>query len=368
MKVPFVDLKAQYKNYQTELDQAITSVINETAFVGGSNNKFVMKFESEFAEYLGQKHVVTCANGTDSLEILLEAYDIGNEDEVLVPALTWISTSEAVGRRGANPVFVDIEKDTLLMDISLIEEKITSKTKAIIPVHLYGNVVNMKLIMEIAAKYKLVVIEDCAQSHGAKFDNKLAGTYGHASSFSFYPGKNLGAYGDAGAISTNDDNIASKCRMIANHGQLKKHEHLMEGRNSRLDGIHAAVLSVKLKYLNHWNDSRVKIAEMYSKLLKSNIQLPVVNQNAKHVYHLFVIRTDKRDELKKYLEEKGIETAIHYPTPLPLLKAYSHLKLKESNFPIACMQSKYILSIPMFPELSDEQINFISSSINEFVN
>ena len=367
MKVPFVDLKLQYQKYKLELDEAMALVIQETAFIGGSANKFVSQFEHEFAKYLGQKHVVSCANGTDSLEILLEAFGIGRGDEVIVPALSWISTSEAVSRIGATPVFIDIDVNTLLIDVNKIADKITSKTKAIIPVHLYGNAVDMESIMLIADKNNLVVIEDCAQSHGAKFNGKLTGTFGHASSFSFYPGKNLGAYGDAGAISTNIDEIATKFRLIANHGQIKKHDHVIEGRNSRLDGLHAAVLSVKLKYLNIWNESRANLAGLYTKRLNNKIQTPIINKNANHVFHLYVIRTDKRDVLKTYLEEKNIETAIHYPKPLPLLNAYAKYNFSESDFPVAYNESMCILSLPIYPELTEEQINYITSAINDFV-
>lgn len=367
MKVPFVDLKVQYLNLKADIDKAISDVIAETAFVGGSNNKFVNKFESEFAAFLDVRHVVSCANGTDSLEILLEAYGINSSDEVIVPALTWISTSEAVGRIGAKPVFVDVCEDTLLMDLALIESKITKATKAIIPVHLYGNAVNMEEVMRIAKKHNLIVIEDCAQSHGATYNGKLTGTFGHASSFSFYPGKNLGAYGDAGAIATNDNEIAITCRMIANHGQKKKHDHQIEGRNSRMDGLHAAILSVKLKHLNNWNKLRNKAAEVYSSLIDvKKYSLPIVNANAEHVFHLFVIRSENREALKNYLDQNGIETAIHYPTALPFLKAYSHLGYKESDFPVSFKHTQKILSIPMFPELTKEQIEYISDRLNKF--
>lgn len=367
MKIPFVDLKAQYHTIKKEIDTAIASVIADTAFVGGSSNKYVTTFENEFAFFLGMDHVVACANGTDSIEILLEAYKIGEGDEVIVPAVSWVSTSEAVGRTGAKPVFVDVVPDTLLLDISKIENIITSKTKAILPVHLYGNAVNMEKIMQIAAAHKLIVIEDCAQSHGAKYNGKLAGTFGHAASFSFYPGKNLGAYGDAGGIVTNDKEVADHCRMIANHGQPKKHIHLIEGRNSRMDGLHAAILSAKLPHLDKWNALRVEHAKTYRSLIKNpNIALPVVNDNANHVFHLFVVKTDKRDELKRVLEENNIETAIHYPAPLPLLDAYKEMRYKESDFPVASRETKRILSIPMFPELGKEQLEKVASILNHF--
>lgn len=367
MKVPFVDLKAQYNSIKTEIDLAMKNVMGETAFIGGSSNKYVTNFEKEFSNYLGLKHVIACANGTDSIEILLEAYNIKAGDEVIVPALSWISTSEAVGRVGAKSVFVDVCEDTLLMDLDLIEAKINQNTRAIIPVHLYGNALNMERLMQIAAKHNLIVIEDCAQAHGAKYNNKLVGTYGHAASFSFYPGKNLGAYGDAGCMTTNDIEIADKCRMIANHGQLVKHKHVMEGRNSRLDGLHAAVLSVKLNYLDNWNTNRNKVAGLYKQKVSNNlIQLPVVNENAYHVYHLYVIRCDDREKLKKVLDENQIENAIHYPTALPFLEAYKKYNYQLQDYPVAYSQTNRIISIPIFPELSDEQLEHVVAVLNKF--
>jgi dTDP-4-amino-4,6-dideoxygalactose transaminase len=367
MKIPFVDLKLQYQNIKNEIDKAMADVMADTAFIGGSSNKYVTKFEKEFAAFLGMTYVVSCANGTDSLELLLEAYSIGKDDEVIVPALSWISTSEAVGRVGAKPVFVDVCNDTYLMDLEKLESVVTKKTKAIIPVHLYGNALDMPTIMAFSKKHNLIVIEDCAQAHGATYNGQLVGTFGHAASFSFYPGKNLGAYGDAGCIATNSEDIANKCRMIANHGQIQKHNHLMEGRNSRMDGLHAAVLSVKLKYLSGWNESRIRNSETLTKLLAgSSYTCPVKNKNAKHVYHLYVIRHSERDELKQYLTDKQVETAIHYPTPLPLLKAYSKYGYTSADFPVASAQTQQILSIPMFPELNPEQINHLAETLLSF--
>ncbi|PBQ31509.1 erythromycin biosynthesis sensory transduction protein eryC1 [Sphingobacteriaceae bacterium] len=367
MKIPFVDLQAQYQTIKEEIDTAMSNVMKETAFVGGAGNKYVRIFEEEFSKYLGVKHTISCANGTDSIEILLEAFGVGAGDEVIIPALSWISTSEAVGRIGAKPVFVDVNPDTLLIDVLRIEEKITKNTKVIMPVHLYGNAVDMISIMDIATKHKLIVIEDCAQSHGAKFNGKLAGTFGHAASFSFYPGKNLGAYGDAGAITTDTEEIASKCRMIGNHGQLKKHTHVMEGRNSRMDGLHAAVLSVKLKHLDKWNSQRNANALSYrEKINNKSIQLPVENKHAYHVYHLFVIRTEKRDELKASLEKNNVEVAVHYPVALPFVDAYKKYGYTPEDFPVSFAETKKILSIPMFPELSNEQINTVSDLVNAF--
>lgn len=361
MNIPFVDLKAQYDNLKSDIDKAISSVINDGAFIGGP---YVARFEKEFATYLGISHVIGCANGTDSLEIIMKAMGIGPGDEVIVPALSWFSTSESVSAVGAVPVFVDIEEGFFTIDPSLIEAKITPKTKAIIPVHLYGQAADMPAIMMVAKKYNLKVIEDCAQSHGAEIDGKKVGLWGDASSFSFYPGKNLGAYGDAGCMATNNEELAKICRMIANHGQIKKHDHLMEGRNSRLDGLHAAILSAKLKHLDTWTITRIEHADKYNSLLKnSGIVTPKCRVNAKHVFHLYVIQVKGRDDIMRSLSEKGIQTAIHYPTPLPLLKAYASRGYSSSDFPVASAVCQHILSLPMFAELTNAQISYIADTL-----
>lgn len=366
--IPFVDLTAQYKSIQPQVDAAIKAVIEQTAFVGGGPNSFVKNFEKEFAQFIGIKEVISCANGTDSIEIILKAFGIGQGDEVIVPAMTWISTAEAVSSVGAKPVFVDIDPVYYTIDPTKIEAAISKKTKTIIPVHLYGQPADMYPILQLATAYQLKVIEDCAQAHGAMYDGKMVGTFGHAASFSFYPGKNLGAYGDAGCIATNDTNIASLCSMMANHGQQGKHNHLMEGRNSRLDGIQAAVLSVKLPYLNHWTNSRINHAKKYNELIQHpNIIKPVVRDNSKHVFHLYVIQVNNRNELAKQLKEKGIETAVHYPVSLPFLKCYKQYKHNVNDFPAAASFQEKIISIPMFPELSEEQLVFIAEQINQLV-
>ena len=363
MRIPFVDLKSQYLSIEKEIQEAIQNVISETAFISGS---YAAKFESHFSQFLGTKHVIACANGTDSLEILLKSLGVGNGDEVIVPAISWISTSEAVSSVGATPVFVDVDINNLI-DLSLIEDKISSRTKAVIPVHLYGYPVRMDILMEIARKHNLFVIEDCAQSHGAEVNGKIVGTFGACSSFSFYPGKNLGAYGDAGAMATDIDSLAEKSRAIANHGQIGKHNHIMEGRNSRMDGIQAAVLDVKLNYLNEWTNKRIINAGLYKKYLNANIENPIVPSDLKHVYHLYVIQHDRRDELSLFLKENGIETAIHYPTPLPLLPCYTdNVDLQRKNYPVAAKAASRILSLPMFAELTEEQIQFVASKVNEF--
>ena len=362
--IPFVDLHRQYITIKTEIDLVISDVINETAFIGG---KRITEFESAFASWLGVKHCIGCANGTDSIEILLQAMGVSIGDEVIVPAISWISTSEAVSSVGAIPVFVDIEPTTFTIDVTRIETAITSKTKAIIPVHLYGHPADMLTIMQIAEKYELNVIEDCAQAHGAKINGQNIGTFGHAASFSFYPGKNLGAYGDAGGMVTDSDDIARKARQIANHGQEGKHNHLIEGRNSRLDGLQAAILSVKLPHLENWVNARNTVAKNYIVQIKNEkIQLPSIEVNAFHAWHLFVIRNENRDVLKKYLLENDVETAIHYPTALPFLKCYEIRGFKFTDFPIASNFQSQILSIPMFPELTQQEQDKVIQLLNDF--
>ncbi len=363
MSVPFVDLHAQYLSIKSEVDGAIQDCLNTSSFIGGSK---VKKFEEEFASYVGSKFCVSCGNGTDSIEILLKAMGIGPGDEVIVPAMTWISTSEAVSSVGANPVFVDIHPDYYTIDVTKIESKITSKTKAIIPVHLYGLPCEMDEILSLARKYKLTVLEDCAQAHGAVYKGKKVGTMGNAASFSFYPGKNLGAYGDAGAMVTNDEGLAETAGMITNHGQKAKHDHRMEGRNSRLDTIHAAVLSVKLKHLDNWNSKRRSTAASYCELLKdAAIKLPSSPEYSKHVFHLFVVQTDDRGGVMDYLTKKNIDTAIHYPSSLPFVKAYEHLKLRRDDFPVSSVFQEKIISLPMFAELTEDKISYVTEMISE---
>jgi dTDP-4-amino-4,6-dideoxygalactose transaminase len=366
MKIPFVNLKQQYKENQASIDNAIAAVINETAFISG---KYAKKFEDEFSHYLGIKNVISCANGTDSLEILLQAFGVGKGDEVIVPANSWISTSECVTTVGATPVFIDSKPDTYTIDTALIESRITSKTKAIIPVHLYGCPADMDEIMALSKKHNLIVIEDCAQAHGATYKGKMIGTIGHASSFSFYPGKNLGAYGDAGAMATSIDDIATKVRMIANHGRLGKHDHGIEGRNSRLDGIQAAILSAKLPKLNSWTKARIRNANLYNNhLAKFDLKLPIVPADVKHVFHLYVVKVENRDIIQEKLKLKGIETGIHYPIALPFLKAYSYLGYTKQDFPVASGQMNKLLSLPMYAELTSDQIAYVSQNLIESIN
>lgn len=363
--IPFVDLLLQYESIKEEIDEAIFNTIKSSGFIGGQS---VQDFEKNFAKFIGADHCISCANGTDSLEILLKVLGVGPGDEVIVPAISWISTSECVASVGADVVFVDVDTNYYTIDIDKIEEKITKRTKAIIPVHLYGQPVDMEALMKIANKHNLKVIEDCAQAHNAEYKGKKIGTFGHCASFSFYPGKNLGAYGDAGCMITNNPQIAAYARMIANHGQQGKHNHIVEGRNSRLDGLQAAILNVKLKYIDQWTDQRIAAAKDYENKLEgsSNVALPKVLPNGKHVFHLYVVRSSQRNALQEHLNKNGISTAIHYPTALPFLKCYEHLNLCRDDFPVANLYQEQILSIPMFPELTDDQIDKVVSAIRHF--
>jgi dTDP-4-amino-4,6-dideoxygalactose transaminase len=365
MKIPFVDLKAQYDSIKSEIDFAINKVLNETAFIGG---EYVQNFEQEFAKKYGVKYCISVANGTDSLYIIMKMLNIGLGDEVITVANSWISTSETISQTGAKPIFIDIDPNYYTINEALIESKITERTKAIIPVHLYGQTCDMKAIMSISEKYKIPIIEDCAQSHFSEFNNQKAGTFGIASSFSFYPGKNLGAYGDAGCILTNDSELATKFKMYARHGAQQKHNHIIEGINSRMDGIQAAILLTKLPYILNWTERRIINSNLYFKYLKVNdfISLPLVRENSKHSFHLFVIRTDKRDKLASYLKDNGIETAIHYPVALVNMPAYKYLNISLDDYPVAMDYQSKILSIPMYPELKEEHIIYISNKINDF--
>jgi dTDP-4-amino-4,6-dideoxygalactose transaminase len=365
MKVPFADLKAQYLSIKNDIDSAIVDVINETAFIGGN---FVKEFEQRFATIYGVKHVIGCGNGTDSLYILMKMLGIGSGDEVLTPANSWISSSESITQAGANPVFVDVHPYYFSIDESKLEEKISSRTKAVIPVHLQGQMCEIETISRFCEKHNLFLIEDCAQSHFSEYNGVRAGLFGIAGSFSFYPGKNLGAYGDAGCIITNDDTLAEKCEMYSHHGALIKHQHLMEGINSRLDGMQAAILGAKLPYVMQWTEKRILNVKLYDKYLSgiSEIILPHERPNSKHTYHLYVIRAQRRDELMAFLKVNNIETSLHYPTPLPYLPAYKYLNHKPSDFPVATLLQKEILSLPMYAELSEEMIAFIATKIKEF--
>lgn len=365
MKVPFVDLSAQYFSLKSDIDKAISNVIADTAFIGG---KYVRDFEEQFASLYGVKHVISCANGTDSLYIIMKMLGIGPGDEVITAANSWISSSETITQTGAKPVFVDVHPDYYSMDETKLEAKITSRTKAVIPVHLQGQMCDIEAIRRICDKYNLHMIEDCAQSHFSELGRKRAGLFGVAASFSFYPGKNLGAYGDAGCIITNNDDLAEKCLMFSRHGALKKHDHIIEGINSRMDGIQAAILSAKLPFILEWTERRIKAASRYDELLAGmeGIVVPPVRPGSKHTYHLYVIRTKHRNALARYLKENNIETAVHYPTALPNLPAYRYLNCQPGDFPVASRLQDEILSLPMYPELSENMIQYVADVIGSF--
>jgi dTDP-4-amino-4,6-dideoxygalactose transaminase len=370
MNVPFLDLKAQYKTIKNEIHEAINEVMENTAFAGGP---FVAGFEKEFAAFCNCKHAIGVGNGTDALWLSLIALGIGPGDEVITVPNTFIATAEAITYCGAHPVFVDVDPKTYNMDPDKLEDclkkrlspALTPRPKAIIPVHLFGQPADMDPIMSIAGKYGLYVIEDACQAHGAEYKGKQAGSIGNTGCFSFYPGKNLGAYGEAGAVVTNDDSLAEKMRVFRDHGQAKKYYHSMIGWNARMDGIQGAVLGVKLKYLSDWNEARRKHAQEYDKLLSPlhGIIKPHVADYAKHVYHIYAIRAKQRDQLIAKLSEKGISCGIHYPVPIHLQDAYSFLSLAKGSFPVAEQCASEFVSLPMYPELTSDQIAHVIESL-----
>jgi len=366
-KVPFNDLFAQYVSLKDAIDTAMEAVIQQSAFVRGP---FVKTFEEEFSKMFDANHCISCANGTDALYISMKALGVKDGDEVIAPAHSWISTTETITQAGGNVVFCDTEKDTYTIDPSEIEKKITEATVGIIPVHLFGQSADMDSILEIAHRHNIWVLEDCAQAHLAEYKGRKVGTFGDAASFSFYPGKNLGAMGDAGAILTNNTSLAEKMQRFARHGGLFKGEHLVEGVNSRLDGIQAAILSVKLKELRRWTSRRQEVAAHYSKRLigLSTITTPVISDDRSHVFHLYVIRHKDRDGLKSFLADNGVETVVNYPVSLPLLPAYGHLEHSAEDFLVASSNQSQILSLPIYPEITDQQVDYVCDLIAAFAN
>jgi dTDP-4-amino-4,6-dideoxygalactose transaminase len=363
MIVPFLDLKAQYLSIKGEIDGAIQSVIDNTSFIMG---KDVSEFEKEFAKFCGVKYAIGVASGSAALDLVLVACGIQQGDEVITVPNTFIATAEAISHVGAKPVFVDIENVSYNMDPELLEAVITPKTKAIIPVHLFGHPADMDPINAIAREYNLIVIEDAAQAHGAMYKGNIVGTLGNAACFSFYPAKNLGAYGDAGMVVTNDEAMARRVRLLRDHGRSEKYSHEIEGYGARLDTIQAAILRVKLRYLEQWTNKRRMNAQLYNSCLKTNgvgIEIPRETCHAKHVYHLYVIKTDERDALCTSLKGGGIATGLHYPIPLHLQPAYKYLGYKEGDFPVTEELARKCLSLPIFPELREEDIVYVTSSI-----
>ena len=364
MRIPFVDLHAQYLAHQDEFDAAFRAVIAKTAFIGG---EFVREFEAAYAAAYGVRHCISVANGTDAIYIVLRMLGVGPGDEVITTAGSWISTSETISQAGARPVFVDVD-EFFNIDVDQVAARITPRTRAIIPVHLYGQAAQVDILLRLAREHGLHVIEDCAQAHFAERSGRRVGTFGIAGTFSFYPGKNLGAYGDAGAIVTNDDALAERCRMFANHGALVKHEHRMEGINSRLDGLQASLLTAKLRHLPAWTEARREVARWYDEGLAGLpwLELPKVREDSTHVYHLYVVRVDRRDELRAHLAARGIETGVHYPTALPLLEAYRSLRVSPATIPRAAANQSRILSLPIFPEMTRGMVDHVIDAIREF--
>lgn len=360
MKIPFVDLHAQYLSIKHEIDTAIAEVIAQSSFIRGPH---VDAFEQLWAETLGMKHCVSCANGTDALYIAMRALGIKPGDEVITSAHSWIATSETITQAGGRVVFCDTNHDTFTIDPAMIEARITAATVGIIPVHLYGQPADMDAIMTIAKKHDLWVIEDCAQAHLARYKGKLVGTFGNAATFSFYPGKNLGAYGDAGCTVTNDDRLADWMAAFARHGG--KGDHVMEGINSRMDGLQAAILNVKLPHLADWTVARRRVATRYDELLAPipDVVTPKVDSTRDHVYHLYVIRSPDRDRLKKRLSERGVSTTLNYPRALPFYPAYSYLNHEPSDFPVSYANQSRILSLPIYPEMTEEMIGYVCLQI-----
>ncbi|MEM2080725.1 MAG: DegT/DnrJ/EryC1/StrS family aminotransferase [Candidatus Bathyarchaeia archaeon] len=362
--IPFIDLKKEYTEIKWEINEAIQQVLEKGTFILGEETE---KFEREFSSYIGVKHGVGVNSGSDALFLTLKALGISTGDEVITVSHTFVATADAITRNGATPVFVDINPETYCIDSEKIEEKITKRTKAIMPVHIYGHPAEMDTISEIAQAHDLHVVEDACQAHGAEYKGKKVGSLSDAGCFSFYPIKNLGAYGDGGIIATNNEELAAKLIMLRNYGQQQKYHHELIGINSRLDEIQAAILRVKLKHLNEWNSKRRENAKIYNELLSEAKIITPSEKNAKHVYHLYVIRCKERDLLKQYLLKNEIQTLIHYPIPVHKQEAYLNLSSRH-QLPITEEICKEILSLPMFPQLTKKEIETVANAVINFQN
>ncbi len=362
MQVPFVNLRKQYESIQKEIDGAVKEVFITSQFIGGES---VKKFEIEFAQIYNTKHCIGTGNGTDSLFIILKSLGIGSGDEVITPAFSCIASAEVISLTGANPIFADVDANYYTLNPYEVEKKITRKTKAVIAVHLYGQAAPVSELRKICLKHNVNLIEDCAQAHLTREHTQLVGTFGIASAFSFYPTKNLGAYGDAGCILTEDEKLAEKIRRVANHGAIQKDDHELQGTNSRLDSLQAAILTVKLNHVQKWNDRRMQLAQLYTSLLcnVSEVSTPSIRENTNHTFHIYAIRSNKRDALKAFLATKGIETMIHYPTGLPYTKAYQYLQHTTEDFTITSQVQNELLSLPVYPELTDDEVNYVAQNI-----
>jgi dTDP-4-amino-4,6-dideoxygalactose transaminase len=362
--IKFLDLYGQYQGIRKEMDTAIADVIRRSAYIGGED---VAAFEKEFAAFQQAEHCIGVANGTDAIEVVLAALALPRGSEVIVPANTFIATSEAVTNQGHRVVFADVDPGSYTLDPSDVRRRLTANTRAIIAVHLYGHPCHMDELAQICREHDLKLIEDCAQAHGAEYHGRRLGAIGHAGTFSFYPGKNLGAYGDAGAITTNDRELALKCRMLANHGRTGKYDHQFEGRNSRLDGLQAAVLRVKLPHLARWIERRNRVASFYGDALANvnGLTLPSVAPGCRHAFHLYVVRTKQRDQLAEYLGKRGIQTGVHYPIALPKLAAYAYLEQRDEPM-FANQADCSLLSLPMGDHLSDDDARTVAESVQQF--
>ena len=364
MKVPLVDLKAQYATIKPEIDAAMERIVCNTSFILG---KEVADFEAAFAAFCGVDHCIGTGSGTSAIHLALRAAGVGPGDEVITVSHTFIATAEAVWMAGATPVFVDIDPDTYLMDAVKVESAITPRTKAILPVHLYGQMCDMDRIMMLARRHSLIVIEDAAQAHGASYGGQRAGSVGRMACFSFYPGKNLGAYGDAGAVVTEDTTLAHRVRMLRDHGRKSKYEHETLGFGERIDALQAAILAVKLPHLEGWNAARRAHAAQYNDLLAdTKVRTPFEMLGSEPVYHLYVVRARQRDALLAHLKEHGVDAGIHYPLPLHLQPAFGYLGYKAGDFPHTERAAQDILSLPMYPELTEEQIDYVVETVKSF--
>lgn len=364
MNIPYLNFEPMHSEINEELKEAFNNVLNSQWFIMG---KALEKFENEFAQFCGVKYCIGVGNGLDAIQLILKGYGIGKGDEVIIPSNTYIATALAVSYVGATPVFVEPDIKTLNINAKLIEEKITSNTKAIIAVHLYGRAAEMEYINEIAKRYDLKVVEDAAQGHGAYYNGKKVGNLGHAAAFSFYPGKNLGALGDGGAIVTNDEQLANRIKALRNYGSFKKYYNEFKGVNSRLDELQAAFLSVKLKNLDKWTTERIRIATRYlTEINNEKVTLPVLSDKGAHVYHIFPVLCDERDRLMSYLNESCIGALIHYPLPMHLQEAYKDLGFNKGDFPLAEKICEMELSIPLYPGMSEEEIDYVIDIINNF--
>ncbi len=365
MNVPFADLAIQYKLLKPEIDKTISEVFDSGNFIGG---KPVKDFEQNFGKLCQVKNCVAIGNATDGLFLSLKALGIGSGDEVITPAWSWISTSEVITLAGATPVFADVDSEYFTITEKEIQEKVTARTKAVIVVHLYGQIADVSAIARLCKQSNLFLIEDCSQAHLSSDHKVVAGTTGDCGVFSFYPTKNLGAYGDAGCVITNQNQLAEKIRRLANHGGLSKDDHQIEGFNSRMDTLQAAILNVKLHYLSDWNARRKENAQVYYENLTDikSITLPSIRNDTVHTFHLFVIKVTQRDELKSFLESKGAQTEIHYPKALPFEPAYAHLSHAINDFPVSAQLQETVLSLPISPEISEEQIRYVCQKIKSF--